>query len=32
MMSSLQQTKQWGGCVAHMANMKNAQNILVEKP
>ena len=32
MMSSPQQTKKWGGNVAHMANMKNTQNILVEKP
>jgi hypothetical protein len=32
MTSSLQQTKQWVGSVAHMANMKNTQNILVEKP
>jgi len=32
MMFSLQQTKQWGGSVAHMVNMKNTQNILVETP
>jgi hypothetical protein len=25
-------TKQWVGSVAHVANIKNAQNILVEKP